>query len=213
MCVVCKVPGCTHTPTPMYSFCLNHHTLFPVSPHPFPVSPHPFPSLITLLQETFFLFGILSDLTIFLVVMLIFGVVIDTFGDLSAEKNKKEFMLQNTCFICGKCEKWKGRGVELTQMCKRAGSTSFMQAKDNRLLSVSLSCKIWSDNALTIPPGLQRSEFENKEVTFEFHISREHNLWHYLYFIVHVNTKAKTELTGPESYVYKMISVSRLADH
>ena len=129
------------------------------------------------------------------------------------EKNKKEFMLQNTCFICGKCEKWKGRGVELTQMCKRAGSTSFMQAKDNRLLSVSLSCKIWSDNTLTIPPGLQRSEFENKEVTFEFHISREHNLWHYLYFIVHLNTKEKTELTGPESYVYQMISVSRLADH
>ena len=58
------------------------------------------------------------------------------------------------------------------------------------------------------PPGLQRSEFENKEVTFEFHISREHNLWHYLDFIVHLNTKDTTEFTGPESYVYKMISVS-----
>jgi len=42
--------------------------------------------------------------------MLIFGVVIDTFGDLSAEKNKKEFMLQNTCFICGKCKEMKGEG-------------------------------------------------------------------------------------------------------
>ena len=146
--------------------------------------------------------------------MLIFGVLIDTFVALRAEKNKKDFMLNNTCFICGKCEKWKGKGGwGLTQMCKRAGSTSFMQAKDHRLLSVSLSCKIWSDNRLTIPSGLQRSEFENKEVTFEFHISWEHNLWHYLYFIIHVNTKEKTELTGPESYVYQMISVSRLADY
>ena len=44
--------------------------------------------------------------------MLIFGVLIDTFVALRAEKNKKDFMLNNTCFICGKCEKWKGKGGE-----------------------------------------------------------------------------------------------------
>jgi len=103
---------------------------------------------------------VLYDLSFFFLVIiiiiqnLIFGVIIDTFADLRAEKNRKDNMLKNTCFIC----------------------------------------------------GLQRSEFENKEVTFEFHISREHNLWHYLYFIVHLNTKDTTEFTGPESYVYKMTS-------
>ena len=61
---------------------------------------------------------------------------------------------------------------------------------------------------ISLPPGLPRQDFENKEVTFEFHIFHEHNLWHYLDFIVHLHTKDKTEFTGPESYVYKMMTVS-----
>ena len=56
--------------------------------------------------------------------------------------------------------------------------------------------------------GLERGKFENKEVTFEEHIAKEHSLWHYLYFIVHIKTKESTEFTGPESYVSDMISVS-----
>ena len=32
---------------------------------------------------------------------LIFGVIIDTFADLRAEKNAKEERLRNSCFICG----------------------------------------------------------------------------------------------------------------
>ena len=61
---------------------------------------------------------------------------------------------------------------------------------------------------ISLSPGLPRQDFENKEVTFEFHIFHEHNLWHYLDFIVHLHTKDKTEFTGPESYVYKMMTVS-----
>ena len=62
---------------------------------------------------------------------------------------------------------------------------------------------------LFLSAGLPRQDFENKEVTFESHITNEHNLWHYLDFIVHLHTKDKTEFTGPESYVYKMITVSQ----
>jgi len=65
----------------------------------------PTPSLVTPQQETVFVFSILDDLTFFLVVILTFSVMVDTFGALRAEKNKKDFMLKNTCFICGKCEK------------------------------------------------------------------------------------------------------------
>ena len=53
--------------------------------------------------------------------------------------------------------------------------------------------------------GLQRSKFENHEVTFEEHCQQEHNMWNYLYFVVHLRRKQKTELTGPESYVYGQI--------
>ena len=54
-------------------------------------------------------------------------------------------------------------------------------------------------------PGLQRSRFENQKVTFEEHITKEHNMWNYLYFVVHLRTKQITEFTGPESYVFNQI--------
>jgi len=54
-------------------------------------------------------------------------------------------------------------------------------------------------------PGLPRGAFENKDVTFQHHIQSEHNVWNYLYFIVHLLTKDTTQFTGPESYVYDKI--------
>ena len=56
--------------------------------------------------------------------------------------------------------------------------------------------------------GLPRGDFENKDVTFQQHVTQEHNVWHYLYFIVHIKTKDTTEFTGPESYVYEMVEPS-----
>lgn len=59
--------------------------------------------------------------------------------------------------------------------------------------------------------GLERDKFDNKTVSFEEHIKSEHNMWHYLYFIVLVKVKDPTEYTGPESYVAQMIAVSEAA--
>ena len=50
-------------------------------------------------------------------------------------------------------------------------------------------------------------EFDNKNVTFEEHIRTEHNMWHYLYFVVLIKVKDPTEFTGPESYVHQMVKV------
>ena len=55
--------------------------------------------------------------------------------------------------------------------------------------------------------GLERDKFDNKTVTFEEHIKEEHNMWHYLFFVVLVKVKDSTEYTGPESYVAQMIKV------
>ena len=61
-------------------------------------------------QERLFSLRFVYDLTFFLIVIviifqnLIFGVIIDTFADLRAEKNRKEEQLKNDCFICG--EHW-----------------------------------------------------------------------------------------------------------
>uniref|UniRef100_A0A8C4Q9X5 Ion transport domain-containing protein n=1 Tax=Eptatretus burgeri TaxID=7764 RepID=A0A8C4Q9X5_EPTBU len=58
--------------------------------------------------------------------------------------------------------------------------------------------------------GLERDKFDNKTVSFEEHITQEHNMWHYLYFIVLVRVKDPTEYTGPESYVAQMIKEHNL---
>ncbi|GFW93920.1 inositol 1,4,5-trisphosphate receptor type 1 [Trichonephila clavipes] len=109
-------------------------------------------------KEPLFVARVIYDLLFFFVVIiivlnLIFGVIIDTFADLRSEKQQKEEILKNTCFIC----------------------------------------------------GLDRASFDNKTVSFEEHIRCEHNMWHYLYFIVLVIVKDPTEFTGPESYVASMI--------
>lgn len=114
-------------------------------------------------QEPLFVARVIYDLLFFFVVIiivlnLIFGVIIDTFADLRSEKQQKELILKNTCFIC----------------------------------------------------GLNRSAFDNKTVSFEEHIKCEHNMWHYLYFIVLIKVKDHTEFTGPESYVHAMVKESIL---
>ncbi|XP_053740824.1 inositol 1,4,5-trisphosphate receptor type 2 isoform X1 [Synchiropus splendidus] len=58
--------------------------------------------------------------------------------------------------------------------------------------------------------GLERDKFDNKTVSFEEHIKFEHNMWHYLYFLVLVRVKDPTEYTGPESYVAQMIGERNL---
>ncbi|XP_063897860.1 inositol 1,4,5-trisphosphate receptor isoform X1 [Helicoverpa armigera] len=113
--------------------------------------------------EPLFVARVVYDLLFFFVVIiivlnLIFGVIIDTFADLRSEKQQKEHILKNTCFIC----------------------------------------------------GLNRSAFDNKTVSFEEHIKSEHNMWHYLYFMVLVRVKDPTEFTGPESYVHSMIKSNNL---
>merc|ERR1719233_1018314 len=115
--------------------------------------------------EPFYALRLIYDMLFFFVVIiivlnLIFGVIIDTFADLRSEKQNKEEVIKNTCFIC----------------------------------------------------GLERKEFDNKNVTFEEHIRTEHNMWHYLYFIVLIKVKDPTEFTGPESYVHQMVKVSLSTD-
>ncbi len=57
--------------------------------------------------------------------------------------------------------------------------------------------------------GLERKAFDNKNVTFEEHVRYEHNMWHYLYFIVLIKVKDPTDFTGPESYVHEMVKVRK----
>lgn len=58
------------------------------------------------MQEPLFVARVVYDLLFFFIVIiivlnLIFGVIIDTFADLRSEKQQKELVLKNTCFVCG----------------------------------------------------------------------------------------------------------------
>ncbi|OQV23241.1 Inositol 1,4,5-trisphosphate receptor type 1 [Hypsibius exemplaris] len=114
-------------------------------------------------NDEYFFARVLYDLLFFFIVIiitlnLIFGVIIDTFADLRTEKQHKDDVLRNTCFIC----------------------------------------------------GLERSAFDNKATSFDYHYMREHNLWSYLYFMIMLQVKDPTEFTGPESYVAEQIKNEKL---
>ena len=43
--------------------------------------------------------------------------------------------------------------------------------------------------------------FERVEGGFHQHIKDEHNMWNYLFFMIHLSNKDEDDYTGPESYV------------
>eukprot|EP00824_Muranothrix_gubernata_P007553 TRINITY_DN1960_c0_g3_i3.p1 TRINITY_DN1960_c0_g3~~TRINITY_DN1960_c0_g3_i3.p1 ORF type:complete len:634 (-),score=133.68 TRINITY_DN1960_c0_g3_i3:53-1954(-) len=102
-----------------------------------------------------FLFNISYFLLINLIlVAIISGIIIDTFGALRDEKNFIEEDMKGQCFIC----------------------------------------------------SIDRDVFEHKGSGFTAHIKRQHNMWRYMFFRMHLALKDHTEFTGQESYVADMIA-------
>ena len=61
--------------------------------------------------------------------------------------------------------------------------------------------------------SIDRNTFDKYADGFEKHISRDHNLWQYVFYIVHLQSKDSTEYTGIESYVMEnVISFSLLSN-
>ena len=61
---------------------------------------------LSILKEQMYFSRVIYDLLFYFLVNiitlnLIFGVIIDTFGNLREEKQEKDYILRNTCFICG----------------------------------------------------------------------------------------------------------------
>jgi hypothetical protein len=54
--------------------------------------------------------------------------------------------------------------------------------------------------------AVDRNTFDRKHpLGFDYHREHEHNIWHYLSFIIHLRTTKQTEYTGTESYVAEML--------
>ena len=97
-------------------------------------------------------------IVIVLLLNIIFGIIIDTFGELRALNKAIEYDIKNKCFIC----------------------------------------------------GIDRYTFDRQGEGFEIHIKNDHNLWHYLYFIMYLRIKETTEYTGPEQFVAEMAKAKDL---
>jgi hypothetical protein len=96
-------------------------------------------------QEPLFVARVVYDLLFFFIVIiivlnLIFGVIIDTFADLRSEKQQKELILKDTCFICGEYNvvnrlQWSSDSVLAfsTQVCgfKPGRSCRIFRAKNS----------------------------------------------------------------------------------
>ena len=60
--------------------------------------------------------------------------------------------------------------------------------------------------------GIDRNTFDRKHPQgFEHHRKHEHNIWHYLNFVIHLRRKNVTDYTGPESYVKQMLELNDLS--
>ena len=53
--------------------------------------------------------------------------------------------------------------------------------------------------------GLDRELFERNNIDFEEHIKKDHYKWNYIYYIVYLASKPKSELTGTEGYVARKL--------
>ena len=112
--------------------------------------------------------------------------------------------MENVCFICGSkfpCER--------SPRATRSSSHCMLKAYDN-----AKPFRQWPFLAhlmLNVPYQLlacavDRNTFDRKHPHgFDYHREYEHNIWHYLSFIIHLRTKKQTEYTGPESFVAEML--------
>ena len=101
-----------------------------------------------------YLFLVLYQFSYYLIVItvllnVIFGIIIDTFGELRTVAESKRASMENACFIC----------------------------------------------------GVDRFTFDTQGGGFKRHITEDHNMWNYLFMIVHLREKAPTEYNGWEQYV------------
>ncbi|KAJ1494473.1 hypothetical protein T484DRAFT_1927224, partial [Baffinella frigidus] len=89
----------------------------------------------------------------------IFGIIVDAFGELRDQQDMLKKKMLNQCFIC----------------------------------------------------GMDRQDFENPKVKTNFaeHLHKQHNIWHYICFVIQISLKPKTELTGTEQYVIDELAAER----
>jgi len=82
-----------------------------------------------------------------------------------------------------------------------SGYLDLSRQKHEKLLHMNNECFVC---------GLQRTEFSWDPKAFDNHVQHEHNMWNYLYMMLHVGNKRDIELSGQEAFMRRMIRSSDL---
>lgn len=53
--------------------------------------------------------------------------------------------------------------------------------------------------------NIDREDFETSNVSFEEHVRNDHSMWKYIWFMIHLDEKDKTEFDGIENFCYEII--------
>ncbi|CAE7654728.1 Itpr2 [Symbiodinium microadriaticum] len=51
--------------------------------------------------------------------------------------------------------------------------------------------------------NIDRDQFEHSGIPFQEHVKSEHNMWHYVWFSIYIESKDPLTYTGPEQYVFE----------
>jgi hypothetical protein len=54
--------------------------------------------------------------------------------------------------------------------------------------------------------GIPSHEFHRCGNGFEYHVNHEHNMWDYIFFILHLMEKDESEYTAQETYVEQQVT-------
>ena len=76
-------------------------------------------------------------------------------------------------------------------------------------LRAAESARVADGSSVCFICGLERSRFELAGVSFSHHVRHEHNLWYYLFHLVHLRCTPPTEYNGIESHVAAMLPEAR----
>jgi len=72
---------------------------------------------------------------------------------------------------------------------------------DSRIYDVNNTCFIC---------GLNRLDFEEKRIKFNDHVSHEHNIWNYVYFIYNLKQIPKNDMNFTQTHVSNMIDNKKI---
>jgi len=167
-----------------------------------------------------FLFDISFYILIGVVLLnIVFGIILDTFGALRDETQTREDHLNNYCFICN-----LSNGVLDHAATKINAELEHSAGPGGEGKSSMSAGKLMSGGALTSGSGRSASAAHLSEVSGAFakdkvvydhqkphqgflqHTAKEHDVWSYIYFIFHINSKDPTTYTGPEQTIRDMLA-------